>query len=106
MFYNPSTENGRAVLTFARELSEQHRGLGVLAMAVSDDAEAVRKQHAEMKLPFPILDGRGLHHTFGVKDTPRLVLLDAEGIVRGAYTGWGSQTPAEVIEELQRWLRK
>jgi hypothetical protein len=57
-----------------------------------------------MRLPFPILAGKGLHLTFAVDATPRLVLLDAEGIVRLALTGWGHQVPQEVLAELQRWL--
>jgi hypothetical protein len=107
VFYNPATETGRQVLQFSRTLSERHRpGLSVLALAVTEDVEQARKQHEEMQLPFHVLDGRGLHRTFGVDATPRLVLLDADGVVRGLYTGWGRQTSGEVSEELRRWLPK
>jgi peroxiredoxin len=104
-FYNPATATGKEVLTFARELADKHGNhLSILAMAVTEDAEQVRKQHAELRLPFPIHDGKGLHLTFAVEATPRLVLLDGEGIVRSTHTGWGFQTPGEITEELGRCL--
>jgi peroxiredoxin len=107
VFYNPATDTGRKVLQFTQQVSEKHRpGLSVLALAVTDDVEQARKQYEEMRLPFHVLDGRGLHRTFDVTATPRLVLLDAEGVVRAMYTGWGRQTPDEVSEELHRWLPK
>jgi hypothetical protein len=40
-----------------------------------------------------------------VDATPKLVVLDADGIVRGSFTGWGRETASAVTEELQRWLR-
>jgi peroxiredoxin len=105
VFYNPSTETGRQVLRFVQQISERNRpGLAVLALAVTDDVDEARKQYEDMQLPFHVLDGRGLHRTFGVDATPRLVVLDAEGVVRGLYTGWGRQTSGEVSEELRRWL--
>jgi len=106
-FYNPATETGEEVLRFAQGLCERHPNrILVLGMAVTDDTECVRKQHAALKLSFPVLDGNGLHLTYEVKETPRLVLMDAEGIVRGLYTGWGPQSSQEITGELQRLLPK
>jgi hypothetical protein len=76
----------------------------IMALAVTDNVNLVRKQHADMRLPFPILDGKGLHLTFGVDATPRLVVLDGEGYLRAAYTGWGDHIPREINAELQRWI--
>ena len=95
----------RQRLQFAKVLQQKQGGnIGVLALAVSADVEFVRRQHADMKLPFPILDGNGLHVTFAVEATPRLLVLDGEGIVRAAYTGWGPQIPGEVEAEIGNWL--
>jgi peroxiredoxin len=106
-FYNPHTATGATVLGFAQGLCERHGGkISVVAMAIGDDVQEVRKQHAELRLPFPVLDGSGLHVTYGVDATPRLVLVDAGGIVRGLYTGWGAHSSREINEELQRWLPK
>ncbi len=107
VFYNPSSEMGKTVLGFGKGLSEKYdKRAAVLALAMSDDDEQVRKQHEEMRLPFPVLDGRTLQQSFGVDGTPRLVVLDGDGIFRGGYTGWGAHTPREVTRELERWLPK
>jgi hypothetical protein len=104
-FYNPASPTGEQVLRFAQTLCEKYRpGLNVVALAVSDDADLVRKQHTDLRLSFPVLDGMGLHQTFSVDATPRLIVLDAEGHLRGGFTGWGAHTPREVMGELQQWL--
>ena len=59
-----------------------------------------------MKLAFPILDGNGLRLTLGADQTPRFVIIDSEGLVRLAQTGWGFQTAYELDEVLQRCLKK
>jgi peroxiredoxin len=102
VFFKPESETAGQVLRFAAE--QQRRGVTVLGMAVSDEAEAVRRQHAELKLAFPVLSGKGFGITYGATVTPRLIVLDARGIVRGTYTGWGSETPQEVREEIERCL--
>jgi len=106
-YYAPASATGREVMEYAKTLAQQHGDkLVLMAMAVTSDTKLVRQQHQEMLLPFAILDGRAMHLTFGVDATPRLVLLDAEGIVRYAHTGWGPHVPRELQEELQLRLRK
>jgi peroxiredoxin len=102
VFYNPATEPGRRVLGFAQDLCTREKNVAVLALAVTADEALVRRQHAELHLPFPVADGRGLTVAFGVDVTPKMVLLDADGVVRGSYSGWGSQTPGEVRADLGR----
>jgi peroxiredoxin len=106
-FYNPATATGQEVLHFALELNKKHgTQLGIMAMAVTQDVDFVRKQHTALRLPFAILDGNGMHQTFGVDATPRLVVLDGDGILRCAATGWGIQTPREIAAELLRCMSK
>jgi hypothetical protein len=102
VFFNPAFETAPHVLSFASD--EQRRGITVLGMAVSDDVDAVRQQHADLRLGYPILAGKGFSTTYGVETTPRLIVLDAKGIVRGTYTGWGSETAQEVHDEIGRCL--
>ena len=107
MFYRPKTAVGQKVLRFAQQLGEKYRGkVTVLGMAMSDDEELVRKEYEEMHLTFPVLDGSGLHQTYSVDATPRLVVIDGDGVLHGGYTGWGIHTPHEVGAELQRCLEK
>jgi hypothetical protein len=44
--------------------------------------------------------------TFGAVETPRFVVLDGDGVVRLAETGWGFHTPHEIAEMLQRCQKK
>lgn len=104
-FYNPATDSGRQLLNFARTIYDKYgNAIVLMPLALTSDASKAIQQHAELRLPFPVLDGSGLRASFGVDATPRLVVLDPEGVVRVAYTGWGLQPSVEIEEELRRWL--
>jgi peroxiredoxin len=105
IFYNPATKSGHDVLLFGSEMYERYRGkVTVLALTAHGTAEEACRQHAAMQLPFPVLDGKGLQTTFHVDATPRLILLDSEGMIRFAVTGWGVQVPRDLQAELRNWL--
>jgi hypothetical protein len=69
-------------------------------MALTNDTETACKQHAELRLPFPVLDGHVLCLTLSVENTPRFVLIDAEAVIRWECTGWGDHLPREIAQEL------
>jgi peroxiredoxin len=103
VFYNPATPMGRDVLLYAKRLCEQQPGkVQVLALALTASPETAAKQHADLRLPFPVLDGHGLRLTLAVENTPRFVLLDAAGVIRWELTGWGDHVPAEITQELRQ----
>jgi peroxiredoxin len=105
VFYHPSSATTPAVLHYAQQLLAAFpQRISVVGMCVSENVEAVRKQHIEMGLKFPILSAGGLRSSFGVETTPKIILLDSANIVRGEYLGWGRETPREVNEELKHWL--
>jgi peroxiredoxin len=105
IFYNPHTQTGHQTLEFAKALSDKYKDqVHILGLAkTSKVAEAVQK-HKDMGLTFPLLDGTGLHTTFGVEATPRWIILDANGVLRGAYTGWGFQIADQIVDDLQKCL--
>jgi len=104
-FYNPTGDSSIHVLRFALSLHEQYAdNIGIVGLAMSDDATFVQKQHQVWKMPFPVFDGRGLRRSFNVEATPRLVVLDSNAVVRAAYTGWGDDFPDEIVKELKNWL--
>ena len=105
VFYHPASPTGPELLTFSERLAATYpQGISVITLAMSDDDDLVRKQRTELKLTVPALNGVGLRISYNVEATPKLVLLDSQEIVRGQWTGWGPQTPREVLEELKRWL--
>jgi hypothetical protein len=105
VFYNPTSQTAEELLRFAQKVQDTYpERVAVVGLAISEDAERARKQHADLRLTIPIVRGGGLRISYGVEATPRLMLLDAGGMVRGTYVGWGRETPTEVGEELKRWL--
>jgi peroxiredoxin len=109
VFYSPTSRYVNDILAFAQsQAGEQpsRSDVTVLGLAVSDDTDRVLKQRDELRLTFPILSGQGLRLTYAVDATPKFVVLDAAGIVRGAFVGWGKETPGIVIEELNQWKRE
>jgi peroxiredoxin len=105
VFYHPSSFTASDLLRFAQDIHAHFgRHAQVVGLSVSDDTRAVLQQRTALKLGFPILHGGGLRISYGVDTTPHLVVIDSAGTVRGAYTGWGRETAAEVTAELRRWL--
>lgn len=106
-FYNPNSTLAPEMLQYLAELSTAHAGkVWVLPLSVNEDAKVVAKQLAELKLSLPVLQGSGLRITYEVETTPKIVLLDGQGYVRGSYLGWGRDIPGEILSDLKPWLPK
>ncbi len=103
IYYNPHTQIGVDVLTFAKFAVEKMGDkLAIAAFAVTNEPEFATKQHADMKLPFPIFEGTALRLAFAVEATPRFVVLDSDGVLRASSTGWGRHIGGELLEEIRR----
>lgn len=99
VYYSPHTRTGEETLRFAADLAARSGDrLSVMAMAVTTDPTAATRQHEQMKLPFPVLDGGAMRISFHVEATPRFIVLDGEGYIRGAGTGWGPHVADEVCD--------
>src|SRR5262249_33173366 len=89
VFFSPLSPTADQVLTYATKLSAMHRDrLAVLLLSISDDTSAAVRQRDALQLPLPIYSGGGLRISYGVETTPKLILIDGSGIVRGQYLGW------------------
>jgi hypothetical protein len=107
IFYDPASPLAESALRLGEQVSAGSKGaVGVVGLALSADKKAVRHQRAELKLTIPVFDGRGLRQGYGVKATPRLMVVDADGFLRGAWDGWGEETRDGVLTELRRWEKK
>lgn len=106
VFYSPTSPRATELLRFAQSLGDAYKdhGLIVLGLSVSDDADKVKKQRDALKLTIPLVHGSGLRIRYGVEATPKLIVIDRDGVVRGQYLGWGAEMPHEVTEELKHWL--
>jgi peroxiredoxin len=106
VFFRPTSTTTTDLLPFAQRVQDSFGPkVAVLALAVSEDVEQARRLQGELGLTIPLLDGAKLLTGYAVENTPKLVVLDAFGLVRGSFVGWGRETPAAVIEELRRRLQ-
>jgi peroxiredoxin len=106
VFYSPLSSISPDVLGYAEKLNVTYgQKLTVIGMSVSDDEDKVKKQVADLKLSIPVVHGGGLRVTYGVETTPKLALIDGDGVVRGDWLGWGQATPDEVMAELKQWMK-
>jgi peroxiredoxin len=102
VFYNPTSDRTAQLLRFAQSVGERApQAITVLGMAMSEDGDSVRKQRTDLRLTFPVLCGSGLRFSYSVETTPRLVVLDAAGVVRGSYLGWGLEVQESILEDLK-----
>lgn len=107
IFFNPRSGSADELLRFAQKLDDKLRDqVHVLTLAVSDDAQFVLQQRERLKLYVPVLSGMGLRLSYAVEATPKLVILDAAGVVQSSYLGWGPETPASVLADLNRCLQE
>ncbi len=107
VFYHPESQTAPTVLRFAQQLLAKYpQRINVAGMSVSDKADLVRRQQAQLGLTYPLLSAGGVRGSYGVASTPKIILLDGNNIIRGEYLGWagGGETAREVEEELRRWL--
>ncbi len=72
--------------TLAR-LQPKHPGLRILAIAVDDDADAVRAFTSKHPLPFTVLHDRGAQSTFVAAAVPATRLYDASGTLLWWHDG-------------------
>jgi peroxiredoxin len=101
VFYNPTARNAAEVLKFAKGIAETHSAdATVLGFALTDEPAEALAQRDQIGFAFPVLSGFGLKLTYAVEATPKIVVLDAAGIVRGAYVGWGTEVPHLIRQEL------
>lgn len=107
LFYHPTSHTAADVIRFAQSVNASlGKYVNVVGMSASDDAARVLKQRSALGATFPVLHGSGLRASYGVEATPKFIVIDASGVVRGMYLGWGSETSGEVLAELRRWLSR
>jgi len=105
IFYSPGAASAVEVLRFGQQIGDAHGDqVAILGMAVSDNCDQIMKQREELGIKFPILSGTGLRLSYRVEGTPKFIVLDAAGVARGSYDGWGPEIPRSVHDDLIRCL--
>jgi peroxiredoxin len=107
VFYNPNSQTAEEVLRFAQATADRFReSVTVVGMAMTDDADKVRKQKDDWHLGFAVYSGLGLRKSYDLDATPTLMVLDGEGVLTSAFVGWGQETSGGVLGELKRAVQK
>ena len=107
IFYNPTSPLAESALQLGEEVSVSFKGnVGVVGLAMSADRAAVRRQRTDLKLAMPLFDGRGLRQSYSVEGTPKLMVVDGDGMLRGSWVGWGEETREAVLKELRQWQKR
>ena len=101
LFYNPRSSSAAEALLFAQSISRT-TSASVLGLSVVDEPAAVIKQRTDLDLTFPLAIGAKLRSSYDVDATPKIILIDENGMIRRTFEGWGAETPSLVREELDR----
>ena len=105
VFYHPDSVTAPELLRFAQDLQVRWgKFASVVGLCVSDDKAKALAQRDQLKLTIPLLHGGGMRITYKVETTPKIVIIDSAGKIRGMYLGWGRETVNEVTTELRPWL--
>jgi peroxiredoxin len=100
LFYHPRSVSAADMLRFAQSISQN--STPVIGLSVVDESATVLKQRKELKLTFPVVKGTELRSAYGVDATPKIILIDSQGVIRRTFEGWGDETPSMIREELGR----
>jgi hypothetical protein len=106
VFYHPGSRNLDDLMGLVGRIAAQHRQVAVVGLAMAGSPTDLLRQRRQKGWTFPLLDGTGLRQSYGVAYTPKLVLIDARGVVCGMVEGWGGNTAEEFQAELPRWLKE
>jgi hypothetical protein len=106
VFYHPNSQTLDDLMRHLRELTRLNNEIRVIGMVNSSDAGMIGRQLAAKGWSMPVLNSSSLRGLYGVEYTPRLVMIDAGGVVQGIVDGWGTETTSEIEAVLKRWLHK
>jgi hypothetical protein len=100
--YKPRSETSAGALAVADALARRFPTVRVVPLAVFADREAAAGQRAELKLTLPVYEGSAAVGPFGIDTFPRFLLIDADGVLRWQFEGFGPEVGYLVRGELER----
>lgn len=104
LFLHPRSPLSGEILLHLQRLVQQNADWEVqpVALFIHEDREAVGELLARRDWKYPVLVGSALRASYQIDATPRLVVLDGQGVVQGIYTGWGPEIPQLLLRDLRR----
>lgn len=105
LFFNPASHSLDEVMDLVQGVTAQHSEVVLVGVVMTED-RTVGQLKAARGWKMPVLNGTGLRISYAVDCTPKIILIDADGVVQGSVVGWGSETPSELEAVRKRWLRQ
>jgi len=104
LFLHPRSLLSGEILLHLQRLAQQNADWEVqpVALFIQEDREAVGELLARRDWKYPVLVGSALRASYQIDATPRIIVLDGQGVVQGIYTGWGPEIPQLLLRDLRR----
>jgi hypothetical protein len=106
VFFHPSSQTLNDLMRHLDELNRKHNEIRLIGMVMTSDAGLIGRQVTRKGWKLPVLNASALRGLYGVEFTPRLVMIDAGGIVQGIVDGWGTETTFQIETAMKKWLHK
>lgn len=103
-FYDPSAASAPAVLRAAQAVADRLADRAIVAIVPVREAALALKQRAELGVTLAVLAADGLSAVYHAEATPRWLVLDRAGDLRGGAVGWGPESPNAMRRELEACL--
>ena len=105
LYLQPTSSALRESLEFSdRLISKYEDRLAVVPLMIGK-LETLGTIRREWQIKLPIYDGNEARLRHRVESTPRVVILDREGVVRAILDGWGKESPELIQRELEKWVK-
>lgn len=102
IFYKPLSETSAGTLVVADALAKRFPEVRILPLAVFADTSIATAQRTKLALTVPVYDGTPAVTPFGVDTFPRFLLIDAGGVLRWQFEGFGPEVGFLVKAEVEK----
>jgi hypothetical protein len=106
VFFKPTSKLASRVLKYVQSTMTPYAGrVHVIALASEADLPALLSLRNNLKIKFPIYDGRAALSLFTGRSTPRTIVIDKSGMVTLILHGWNGEFPELIHKELLKLVK-
>ena len=103
IFYKPTSPTTPETLAVAQALQNRFgQRYEIVAAAIGDTPPIAEAQRQQLKLTFPVVDGRAVRKRYGVQFYPQFFVIDPAGNVAWHQEGFGSETGYLLNQEMEK----
>lgn len=104
---DPSSELSWQAINNVVSAANKHSGrqIELLIVCTHTEAQAIASLKERLKGKYTLCTGSGLDGAYGVQGPPHTIFIDADGILRGNFKGYGPEVGPALIAELGKHTR-